>query len=543
MSTTLPADLILYNGKVNTLASSRPVAEAVACRSGRIVAVGSDDRIRVLAGPATEEIDLKGRLLVPGFTDAHIHFYEWAMKRKDLNLADLPSLQALVEIVRKASERTPAGKWILGQGWNETDWEVPQMPTRNVLDEAAPDHPVLLWRCDLHLAAANSAALTAARIGPETPDPPDGRIERDKTGRPTGILRELAINRVREAIPEPAREEVDAAFLSGISALHRLGITGIHDIRLMNDRDGETALTAFSDLHRRGRLPLRCWVTLPGHHMSDAIDRGLRTGMGDDRLRIGHVKFFYDGGVGARTAWMTEPYLDGGVGMPMMPAEELAEAVQTAEAAGLSVMIHAVGDRANRGLIELFSDLSKHRERRLHVPHRIEHMQVVRPEDAAKLADLDIAVSVTPPNMILDINLIDAVMGDRGRWAYAFRRLIDAGAPVMFSSDCPVCDPSPMVGIHAAVTRQRIDGTPAGGWYPEQRVSVDEAVRAYTQTPARVHGLENELGNISEGKWADLVALEEDIYTAVPARIADVKVHLTVFDGKVVFRRQEEKWD
>jgi len=540
MSVALPADLILYNGKVNTLAPSRPVAEAVACRSGRIVAVGSDNRLRSLAGPATEGIDLNGRILLPGFTDAHIHFYEWAMKRRDLNLAGLPSIQALAEIVEKASSQAPAGKWILGQGWNETDWEVPQMPTRDVLDEAAPDHPVLLWRCDLHLAAANSAALTAARMGPETPDPTDGRIERDKTGRPSGILRELAINRVREAMPAPTRQEVDAAFASGISALHRLGITGIHDIRLMNDRDGEMALAAFSDLHRRGGLPLRCWVTLPGHRMSDAIDRGLRTGMGDDRLRIGHVKFFYDGGVGARTAWMTEPYLDGGIGMPMMPAEELAEAVQTAEAAGLSVMIHAVGDRANRDLIELFSDLPKHRKRPLPVPHRIEHMQVVRPEDAAKLADLDIAVSVTPPNMILDINLIDAVMGERGRWAYAFRRLIDTGAPIMFSSDCPVCDPNPMMGIHAAVTRQRIDGTPAGGWYPEQRVSVDEAVRAYTQTPARVHGLENELGSISEGKWADLVALEEDIYTAVPARIADVKVHLTVFDGKVVFRGQEE---
>ncbi len=537
--TNAAADLILYNGRVNTLDPSRPAAEGVACSRGRIAAVGSDDRIRPLAGPATEWIDLNGRVLLPGFTDAHIHFYEWAMKRQDLNLADLPSLQALVNIVGKASSMAPAGRWILGQGWNETDWEVPQMPTRDVLDEAAPDHPVLLWRCDLHLAAANSAALAAAGIGPETADPPDGRIERDKTGRPSGILRELAINRVREAIPEPTRQEVDAAFLSGVSALHRLGISGIHDIRLMNDRDGETALKAFSDLHRRGRLQLRCWVTLPGHRMSEAIDRGLRTGMGDDRLRIGHVKFFYDGGVGARTAWMTEPYLDGGSGMPMMPAEELAEAVQTAEAAGLSVMIHAVGDRANRDLIKLFSDLSKHRKRRLHVPHRIEHMQVVRPEDAQQLSGLDIAVSVTPPNMILDINLIDAVMGERGRWAYAFRRLIDTGAPVMFSSDCPVCDPNPMAGIHAAVTRQRIDGTPAGGWYPEQRVSVDEAVRAYTQTPARVHGLENEFGSISEGKRADLVVLGEDIYTADPARIADVKVDLTVFDGKVVFRRQE----
>jgi predicted amidohydrolase YtcJ len=224
--------------------------------------------------------------------------------------------------------------------------------------------------------------------------------------------------------------------------------------------------------------------------------------------------------------------------MPMMPAEELAEAVKTAEAAGLSVMIHAVGDRANRDLIELFSKLSKHRKKRPPVPHRIEHMQVVRPEDAQQLSGLDIAVSVTPPNMILDINLIDAVMGDRGRWAYAFRRLIDTGAPVMFSSDCPVCDPNPMAGIHAAVTRQREDGTPAGGWYPEQRVSVKEAVRAYTLTPAAAHGQVRDLGSVSVGRYADLAVLSEDLFTGDPARIADVKVDLTVFDGKVVFRRR-----
>jgi predicted amidohydrolase YtcJ len=539
MRETKTADLILYNGRGETLDPLLPTAEAVACSRGRIAAVGSDDRILSLAGPATERIDLQRRLLLPGFTDAHIHFYEWAMKRRDLNLAGLPSIQALAEIVRKASSKAPAGKWILGQGWNETDWAVAQMPTRDVLDKAAPDHPVLLWRCDLHLAAANSAALAAAGIGPETADPSEGRIEWDKTGRPTGILRELAINRVREAIPEPTRGEVDAAFVSGVSALHRLGITGIHDIRLMNDPDGEASLEAFSDLHRRGRLQLRCWVTLANHRLTDAIDRGLRTGMGDDRLRIGHVKFFYDGGVGARTAWMTEPYLDGGTGMAMVPAEELAEAVQTAEAAGLSVMIHAVGDRANQDLIELFSDLSQRRKGRLAIPHRIEHMQVVRPEDAQRLIGLDIAVSVTPPNMILDINLIDAVMGERGRWAYSFRRLIDTGVPVMFSSDCPVCDPNPMAGIHAAVTRQRKDGTPAGGWYPDQRVTVDEAVRAYTATPASAHGLQEVFGSLEAGKRADLVALDEDIYTTDPARIADVKVDLTVFDGKVVFRRQE----
>jgi predicted amidohydrolase YtcJ len=535
------ADLVLFNGKVKTLAPDLPSAQAVACAGGRIVAVGESDRILSLSGPGTEKIDLAGRLLVPGFTDAHIHFYEWALKRQHLNLAGLSSLQELIGMLKAAAFAAPADRWILGQGWNETDWREPQMPTREILDAAVPDHPVLLWRCDLHLAAANSAALASAGIGRETEDPPGGRIERGEDGRPNGIVRELAINRLRDSIPGPSAPEVKSAYVDGISALHRLGITGIHDIRLMNDPDGQAAQRGFSALHRDGRLDLRCWVTLPNHRLSESIANGLRTGAGDDRLRIGHVKFFFDGGVGARTAWMTEPFLDAGLGMAMATVEELSDAIARAEAAGISAMVHAVGDRANRELIDLYAALARRRDPSKPgppIPHRIEHAQVIRPEDAARLSGMNLAVSVTPPNMILDINLIDTALGDRGRWAYPFRSLIDSGAPVMFSSDCPVCDPNPMVGIHAAVTRQREDGTPAGGWYPKQRVTVEEAVRAYTLAPAAAHGQDRDLGSVSVGRYADLAVLSEDLFAMEPARIAGVKVDLTVFDGKVVSRRE-----
>jgi predicted amidohydrolase YtcJ len=238
---------------------------------------------------------------------------------------------------------------------------------------------------------------------------------------------------------------------------------------------------------------------------------------------------------------MTEPFLDAGLGMAMTTVEELSDAVARAEAAGISAMVHAVGDRANRELIDLYAALARRRDRSTpgpSIPHRIEHAQVIRPEDAARLSGLNIAVSVTPPNMILDINLIDTALGDRGRWAYPFRSLIDSGAPVMFSSDSPVCDPNPLVGIHAAVTRQREDGTPASGWYPEQRVTVEEAVRAYTLTPAVAHGRQRDLGSVSVGKYADLAVLSEDLFSVDPARIAGVKVDMTVFDGKVVFRRR-----
>ena len=306
---------------------------------------------------------------------------------------------------------------------------------------------------------ANSAALRLAGIHETTPDPPEGRIERDPAGRPTGILRELAVNLVRKAVALPSEDDVRAAYGDAARALHRRGVTGIHDVRLMADEDGARAFRAFQTLDREDRLDLRCWVTLPGQRLDEIIGLGLRTGFGNDRLRVGHVKYFSDGGMGARTAWMVDPFLDAGCGMPMVDMKELARSVFRADRAGLAVMIHAVGDRANRELIDLFEGLEAERRRSgtpsPAVPHRIEHVQMIRPEDADRLGRLPLALCLTPANLLLDMNLIDTAVGEKGCWAYDFRRLMDCGAPVMFSSDCPVCDPAPLLGMHAAVTRRR----------------------------------------------------------------------------------------
>jgi hypothetical protein len=427
----------------------------------------------------------------------------------------------------------------MGQGWNETDWTAPHMPSRETLDRAAPDHPVLLWRCDLHLAAANTAALKRAAIDAGTPDPPEGRIERDSRGTPTGILRELAINLVRQAVAPPKAGEVMAAYEDAARALHRRGVTGIHDIRLMADEDGARAFQAFQTLAKDNRLDLHCWVTQPGHLLDDMIGLGLRSGFGNDRLRVGHMKFFSDGGMGARTAWMIEPFLDAGCGMPMMDMDTLAQAIGKADAAGLAVMVHAVGDRANRELIDIFEGLEARRRQFGQpaplVPHRIEHVQMIRPEDADRLGRLPLALCLTPANMLLDMNLIDAAVGDKGRWAYDFRRLMDTGAPVMFSSDCPVCDPAPLLGMHAAVARRRTDGSPEAGWYPESRVTVREALDAYTATPATVHHTED-VGIIAPGKRADLAVLSEDILAQPSPWLADVTVDMTLFEGRIVHR-------
>ena len=534
------AELILHNGIIASGGIASPDSRAVAIKNGHILAVGQDKDVLHLAGPSTEKIDLDDRLVVPGFIDSHIHFYEWAMNRQGLKLDDLSCLDDLLARVDEAAGSRPRGQWILGQGWNETDWTEPLMPDQKALDQASPDHPVLLWRCDLHLAVANSAALKLANIHNGTPDPPEGRIERDSAGNPSGILRELAINLVRQAITPPDTERVMAAFEDAAKALHRRGVTSIHDIRLMADNDGSNAFRAFQTLDQQARLNLRCWVTLPGHELDRIIGLGIRTGFGNERLRVGHVKFFSDGGMGARTAWLIDPYLDAERGMPLVDMEVLMQDIDRADKAGLSVMVHAVGDRANRELINIFESLESRRTLAGYplpcLPHRIEHVQMIRPEDADRLRNLDIALCVTPANMVLDMNLIDQSIGEKGRWTYAFRRLMDTGAPIVFSSDCPVCDPDPLLGIHAAVTRQRVDGTPEVGWYPESKVTVGESLKAYTMTPAAVHNAP-EIGAILPGKRADIAILSKNILDLPTEQIPEARVDMTLFDGRIVHRR------
>jgi hypothetical protein len=533
--------IILYNGILATQSTAHPHAQAVAVGNGKILAVGRDEDVLTLTGPDTEKIDLDGRLMVPGFIDTHIHFYEWALKRQGIKLDDLTHLEQLLARVREATESRPPGQWIMGQGWNETDWTERRMPTRETLDQVAPAHPVLLWRCDLHLAAANSCALSLAGITANTPDPPEGRIERDTTGEPNGILRELAINLVRQVVAPPDADQVEGAFEDAAKALHRRGVTGIHDIRLMADNDGAGAFQTFQKLDHDNRLDLRCWVTLPGHHLDNIISLGLRTGFGNDRLRVGHVKFFSDGGMGARTAWLIDPYLDAERGMPLIDMDVLAQDIKKADNAGLAVMVHAVGDRANRELINIFETLESHRtfssSATPAIPHRIEHVQMLRPEDADRLRNVNLALCVTPANMPLDMNLIDLALGEKGKWTYPFRQLMDTGAPVMFSSDCPVCDPDPLLGMYAAVTRLRTDGTPKGGWYPDSRVTVAEALKAYTSTPATVHKAVN-LGTIAPHKRADLVVLSRNILVVPSSQIPEIRVDMTLFDGRIVHRRQ-----
>jgi hypothetical protein len=532
-------DLLLYNGKLHTQDSRFPAASAVAIQAGRILAVGADQAIRDMATLETEQIDLQGRRVLPGLTDAHFHFYDWALGLKRLSLAEVNSRSNLQERLAKSVGQTPAGEWILGQGWNESRWPQGRMPTRTDLDSVSQEHPIILWRNDLHLAVANTAALRKAGISAETPDPAQGVIGWDPSGQPNGILKELAINLVTDVIPPPSEEETVSAMQEGFSILHRLGLTGVHDFRLMGGADGPPAFRAYQRLAANGDLNLRMWMQLPGELLDEAIALGLRTGMGDDVLRVGQIKLFSDGGQGARTAWMLAPYKDtGDCGMPLTPMSEIAEAIRKADAAGLAVAIHAIGDRANRELIDVFEQIEAHNSPGSALaPDRIEHVQVIHPDDVRRLGRLNVVASVQPIHCPDDIPMIEESIGERGRRAYPFRDMLKAGTSLALGTDCPVASPNPFWTIHAAVTRQGRDGTPQGGWYPSQRLSVFEAVWGYTMGPAVASGQEALQGSLSPGKFADLVVLDSDIFEIPPEEIPDTKVDMTVFAGRIVHRR------
>jgi predicted amidohydrolase YtcJ len=539
------AELYLVNGHFHTQDPGTPRATAVAIRDGRFFAVGTDDEIchlnRSPLGARRNShalyIDLEGRRVLPGLTDAHFHLYDWALGLRRLHLADATSPEDLRERLQVRVRETPPGCWILGQGWNETRWPAARIPSRSDLDDVAPDHPVLLWRSDLHLAVANSLALKRAEITANTPDPPEGIIDRDRSGQPTGVLRELAINLVSGATPPPTEDETVACIRESIPRLHRLGLTGLHDFRLMGGADGPPAFRAYQRLRAAGELPLRLWMLMPGELLDEAIALGLRSGMGDPNLRIGHVKLFADGAQGPRTAWMLEAFVDADhCGMPLTSMDEIAEAVRRADRAGLAVAVHAIGDRANRELLAVFEQCIGGKTQQS-ARHRIEHVQNIRPGDVARMGRLGVVASVQPIHVTDDISMVEQTVGDRACFAYPFREIWEADVTLALGSDCPVADPNPMWGIHAAVTRQRRDGTPEGGWYPAQRLTASEAVWGFTMGPALVCGLQAEFGSITPGKRADLVVLDRDILSVDPMEIADAQVVMTVVDGLVVDRR------
>ncbi|MCF6246366.1 MAG: amidohydrolase [Desulfobacula sp.] len=532
------ADIILYNGNIQTQNDDQPMAHAVAILGNQILSFGSDKDILQLSGNSTQVLDLNKRLVLPGFIDTHFHFYEWAVNYDSIDLSNARTFREMEEAVANKALTMGKGNWVLGQGFNESEWPENKMPDRYDLDRIAPDNPVCIWRCDLHLSVANSLALKLAGISYKSPDPEDGVIETDSDGYPTGVLKELAANLIRNVLPELSRIKLLENMQKAICDVHKLGLTSIHDIRLMGGLDGADALKAWQSLAREKRLFIRCHVGLPGEMTDQAIDLGITTGFGGDLLKIGYLKFFSDGGMGARTGWMTQKYLDADYGMPLTPVAQIEKAVQKADQAGLSVMVHAIGDKANKEIIDMFTRIESLGRTTCTIPHRIDHVQMILSEDIEKLSCLkNLAVSCQPNNLSLDISMIDQCVGPRGKYAYKLRSILKTGIPLMLNSDAPVTDPNPLAGIYSAVTRKRMNRTPKKGWYMDEALSVDQAVKGYTITPAIASGCGDRVGSISTGKLADMIVLDQDIFKIAPDAIADTRVDMTIFDGRIVYER------
>jgi predicted amidohydrolase YtcJ len=524
------SDLVLYNAHIHTQDASRPTAQAVAIRDNKIIAVGDNSLVQRLSNNA-RMIDLHGRCVIPGLIDAHLHA-EWiALGLKNID-AETPTLDELLRRVEERAATTPKNQWIRGHGWNQNVWGG-AFPTKADLDRVAPEHPVYLTAKSGHAGWANSLALRIAGVSAFTPNPANGEIVRDERGEPTGILLEGAIDLIEKVLPDISAQEVADALRDMLPLMHHVGLTGVHDF------DGARALQAWQILKENGELNLRVSKTIPVHLLDHAIALGLRSGFGDDWLRINSVKAFADGALGPQTALLIDPY-EGSTanrGIAVTGKEEMIENVRKAGAAGLSSTIHAIGDKANHDVLDVFA-AARQAEATLRLRHRIEHVQLLHPDDFARLAQLNVIASMQPIHATSDMLIADKYWGlRRSSGAYSWRTQLDAGATLAFGSDAPVESFNPFLGIHAAVTRRRTDGSPQpDGWYPDQRLSVDEAVRGFTLGAAYASYDEQRKGSLTPGKLADLLVLDRDIFTIEPMAIAETQVLATLIDGQFVWR-------
>ncbi len=522
---------LLHNARIHTLDQVQPTASALVVDGGHIVAVGGEELIEGFEEDARE--DMGGRTILPGLTDAHIHLQEYALSRQIVD-CEVGTRDEILKRVAERIRQTLPGEWVRGHGWNQNTWGG-EWPTARELDAVAPDNPVYLTAKSLHVAWANSRALSLAGISVSTSDPADGFIQRDNQGQPTGLLFEAAVKLVEKVIPEPRPEALAKSFQQLIPELWRMGLTGVHDF------DKRTCFQALQVLHERGELGLRVVKSIPRELFSQAMDLGLRSGFGDDLLRIGQVKLFADGALGPHTGAMLEPYVDEpqNRGILILDSDHLFEFGRQASENGLGLAVHAIGDRAVREVLEGFTRLRVY-EQEQGLPalrHRIEHVQTIHPEDAGRLAGLDLIASMQPVHAPSDMFMADQALGERAAWSYAWRTQLQNGTRLIFGSDAPVENPNPFHGLHAAVTRRRPDGTPGPeGWHPEQRLTIDEALAGFTINPAYAAGMEGTLGRLLPGFLADLIVVDNDPFTCDPAELYAIQPVATMVDGNWVWR-------
>ncbi len=530
----MEADLIVTNGAMHTMEPARPRVSALAVRRGRIVGLGDTDEVRRLAGPRTQVLDLAGRAAIPGLTDAHLHFVSYGLSLEEVDLAGTRSLDEALARVAARAAATPRGEWVRGRGWDRNLWSPPAFPGRQALDSAAPEHPAAFPSKDGHALWVNSLAMRALGIDAATPDPKGGRIVRDAQGEPAGVLLERAIEEFWRRVPAPGPEARRRAALAAGERALQVGLTGVHDC------EGAEEMAALASLWREGALKVRVYAHLAREALPAALALGLVSGLGDEWLRVGHLKLFADGSLGSRTADMLAPYEGepGNTGVTVLDDDELRAIVEEALRAGIAPAVHAIGDRAGRRVLDVFAAT-----RPLWAPQglrpRIEHAQLLAPVDLPRPGALGVVASMQPIHAVSDMEMAEAYWGARSAGAYAWRSLREGGAVLAFGSDCPVESLDPLAGIYAAVARRRPDGTPAGGWRMEQALTVAEAVRAYTWGAAYAAGEERDKGSLALGKVADLVVLSGDILELPIDEVPGVRVEATVCGGRLAWSRGE----
>jgi predicted amidohydrolase YtcJ len=531
------ADTIITNAKVYTVDKDRPRAEAVAILGDRIVGVGSAAEIDSWRGPETRIIDARGRLLLPGFNDAHVHFIDGGMQLDSVDLKDAATPEEFAKRIGERAQQRP-NEWVQGGDWDEQKWNPAQLPTRQLIDGVTGNTPVAVGRYDGHVMLVNTVALRLAKITSKTPDPPGGTIVRDTQGNPTGVLKDAAMDLVYKVIPPLTAEQRAAATKRALAYAAQLGVTSVQHMNPSFDN-----VRTYMELAERGELTSRIYVAPMETEWKTQAAAGLRRAFGSPYLRMGAVKGYADGSLGATTAYFFDPYTDapntrGLLSAEMHPITAMRGRLMKDDAAGLQLCIHAIGDQAISITLDMFSDIVKAngaRDRRL----RIEHAQHMAAKDFARFAELGVIASVQPYQAIDDGRWAEKRIGpERAKTTYAFRTFLDNHVRLALGTDWTVAPLDPLQTIYAAVTRATLDGKNPNGWVPEQKLTVAEAVEGYTLGSAYAEFQEHEKGTIAAGKLADMVLLSDDIFTIPPEAIKDVKVDLTMTGGKVVYERK-----
>ncbi len=523
------------NGKIYTVNDKQPYAEAVVVQYGKIIFVGNNADAKKIIDDRTDVIDLEGKLMLPGFIDDHTHFISGGFYLLGLDLRPAKSTEEFKSILKKYVE-SHQRKWITGGNWDHEAWENKELPTKEMIDSFSPNTPIFIDRFDGHMALANSYALKLAGITKDSKSPEGGTIVKDlKTGEPTGILKDNAMSLIYSLFPEASEEEMYQAGLAALDEAKKNGVTSVQDITYKND------LVTYQKLEKNGKLTCRVYTRLPIADYKNLVDAGIQYNFGDNYIKLGSLKAFADGSLGSSTAWFFDRYNQDTttVGLPMDIVQDgrLEKWALDADKNKLQISIHAIGDRANAYVLDLYQKIENANpkwDRRF----RIEHAQHIRKHDIERFANLKVIASAQPYHSIDDGVWAEKRIGhERINEAYPFRSFLEAGVKLCFGSDWTVAPLNPIIGIYAAVTRRTLDEKNPNGWIPEQKISVEDAIKCYTINNAYAAFEENIKGSIETGKLADLVVLSDDILKVDPVKIKDVKVDLTILNGEIIYKK------